>query len=83
MNPQTPELIALYRIAEDGEEDQLAGWAMVLPDTENVVAYVPGTDDVNTGLLQEFRSRDSAAFMLSYADLYPVGDWSEPPDDLP
>ncbi len=50
MNTQTPEVIALYRLDEDGD-DQPAGWAMVLPETEKVVAYVPARTDVGTGLL--------------------------------
>lgn len=77
MNPQTPELIALCRLDEDGEE-QLAGWAMVLPETERVVAYVPGTG-VGTGMLNAFSSLHSAALVLSFADLYPVADVPELP----
>ncbi len=77
MNTQTPELIALCRLDEAGQ-DQLAGWAMVLPETEKVVVYVPGTG-VGTGLLNTFSSLDFAALMLSYADLYPVTDVPEPP----
>ncbi|MEO7193485.1 MAG: hypothetical protein ABIZ05_01480 [Pseudonocardiaceae bacterium] len=37
MNNDVPRVIALYREDEDGGEDQPAGWAMVLPETEKVV----------------------------------------------
>ncbi len=77
MNPQTPELIALCQLDEDGE-DQLAGWMMVLPETEKVVAYVPSTG-VGTGLLNAFSSWDFANRVLGYAGLYPVADVPEPP----
>ena len=76
MNSKTPEVIALCRLDEDGE-DQLAGWAMVIPETEKVVAYVPGRTGVGTGLLNTYSSLDSAALILSYADLYPVTDLPE------
>jgi hypothetical protein len=79
MNPQTPELIALCRLDEDGE-DQLAGWAMVLPETEKVVAYVPDHTGVGAGgLLNTFSSLESAGLMLSYSDLYPATDLATPP----
>jgi hypothetical protein len=78
MNTQTPDLVALCRQDEDGE-DQLAGWAMVLPETEKVVAYVPGRTGVGTGLLNAFSSWDSADRILSYAGLYPVTDLSTLP----
>ncbi len=73
MNPQPPEVIALCQLGEDGA-DQLAGWAMVLPETEKVVAYVPDDTGIGTGMLTAFCSLDSAALILSYADLYPVAD---------
>lgn len=76
MNPHTPEVIALCRLGEDGE-DQLAGWAMVLPETEKVVAYVQSRTGVGTAMLTTFASLDSAALILSYADLYPATDVPE------
>jgi hypothetical protein len=78
MNGKTPEVIALCRLEEDGE-DQLAGWAMVLPETEKVVAYVPDRTGVGTGLLNAFSSLDSADWILSYAGLYRVTDLSTLP----
>jgi hypothetical protein len=77
MNTHTPELIALCQEDENGE-DELAGWAMVLPETEKVVAYVPGRDGVGTGLLNTFSSLDSAGLILSYAGIYPVTDLPAP-----
>lgn len=81
MNTQTPELVALCRESEDGE-DQLAGWAMVFPATEKVVAYLPSTG-VGTGLLNTFSSIDFAARVLSYVDVYPATDWPELPGGPP
>ncbi|MGH3869393.1 MAG: hypothetical protein ACRDQ4_25465 [Pseudonocardiaceae bacterium] len=81
MNTHTPEIVTLCRENEDGE-DQFAGWAMVFPTTEKVVAYLPGTG-VDTGLLNAFSSIDSAALTLSYLDVYPATDWPELPSSPP
>jgi hypothetical protein len=81
MNTHTPEIVALCREDEDGEE-QLAGWAMVFPETEKVVAYLPGTG-VDTRLLNTFSSIDSAALTLSYLDVYPAAAWPELPSGPP
>jgi hypothetical protein len=76
MNDKTagvPEVIALYREDEDGS-DQLAGWAMVIPGTEKVVAYVPPSTGVGTGLVNAFASLLSAGRILSHMGIYPVAD---------
>jgi len=75
MNSKTPEVIALCRQDEEGE-DQLAGWAMVIPETEKVVAYVPDSTGAGTGLLNMFSSLDGADRVLSYAGIYAVTDLS-------
>lgn len=79
---EVPQVIPLYREEEDGD-DQLAGWAMVLPGTEKVVAYVPGSTGVGPALLNAFSSLSSASWILSYMDLYPVTDLVTLPCDLP
>lgn len=61
-----PELVALCRENEDGEE-QVAGWAMVLAD--QVVGYVP--DPTGAGVAYTFESLDSAEWILGYSGLYP------------
>lgn len=73
-----PQVIALCRLDEAGS-DQLAGWGMVLPETEKVVAYVPSRTATSTGLLETYSSLDAADRMLSYAGLYPVTDLSTLP----
>ncbi len=72
--PDLPELVALCREAGDGEE--LAGWAMVIPETGKVVAYVQDRNGVDTGLASMYSSLDSAERLLSYADLYVEPDLS-------
>lgn len=72
MNDKVPRVIALYREDEDGGEDQPAGWAMVLPETEKVVVYVSGS--TGSGLVNAFASPCLAARVLSYMDVYPVTD---------
>jgi len=75
MNTQTPELVALCRDDEDGEQ-QVAGWAMVLAD--RVMCFVP--DRVGVGAATyDFESLESADRMLSYAGIYPVADLSTLP----
>jgi hypothetical protein len=67
-----PRTVALYRENDTGQEE-MAGWAMVLG--ERVVAYVPGRDSVNTGLLNAFSSQTCAERILGYAGLYPFRGW--------
>lgn len=65
-----PQLVALCREGEDGQEE-IAGWAMVLAD--HVVGYVP--DRSGTGsAYYTFESLDSAAWILGYSDIYPACD---------
>ncbi|HEV7451499.1 MAG TPA: hypothetical protein VGO16_08940 [Pseudonocardiaceae bacterium] len=75
MNTQTPEVIALCRLDEDGEQ-QVAGWAMVLAD--RVVGYVPDRAGVGAATY-DFESLDSAEWILGYVGLYPVTDLSTLP----
>ncbi len=63
-----PELVALCREGEDGEE-QVAGWAMVLAD--QVVGYVPGRAGIGAATYR-FESLDSAEWLLGYSGIYPV-----------
>ncbi|MGH3770256.1 MAG: hypothetical protein ACRDRW_02465 [Pseudonocardiaceae bacterium] len=77
-----PEVIALYREDEDGN-DELAGWAMVLPETEKVVAYIPPSTGVGIGLVNAFTSLRSADRILSYMGIYPITDLATLPGDLP
>ncbi|MGH3830347.1 MAG: hypothetical protein ACRDRS_07815 [Pseudonocardiaceae bacterium] len=83
MNNQTPKLLPLYREDEDGTDDQLTGWAMVLPETEKVVAYVCDSTGVGTGSVNAFASLRSACRILSYRGIYPVPDIARLPGDLP
>ncbi|MGH3835050.1 MAG: hypothetical protein ACRDSF_05025 [Pseudonocardiaceae bacterium] len=62
-----PELVALCREDEDGEE-QVAGWAMVL--TDHVVGYVPDRSGVGAATYT-FESLDSAEWILGYSGIYP------------
>jgi hypothetical protein len=62
-----PELVALCRENEDGEE-LVAGWAMVLAD--RVVGYVPDRDGFGARAYT-FESLDSAECILGYSGLYP------------
>lgn len=62
-----PELVALCRENEDGEE-QVAGWAMVLPD--RVVGYVPDRNGLGV-VAYTFESLDSAEWILGYSGIYP------------
>lgn len=79
MNDKTPTVIPLYR--ED--EDRAAGWAMVLPGTGKVIAYVsPGTG-VGTGSVSMFSALGSAERILDYMGSYLVPDLSTRPSDLP
>lgn len=65
-----PELVALCRLSEDGQEE-VAGWAMVLPD--NVVGYVPDREG-DGAASYTFQSLDPAEWILGYSDIYPVRD---------
>ena len=65
-----PELVALCREGEDGQEE-VAGWAMVLPD--QVVGYVPSRTGAGAASYT-FESLDCAAWLLGYSGLYPVRD---------
>ncbi len=62
-----PELVALCREGEDGQEE-VAGWAMVLAD--QVVGYIPDRSGVG-GAVYDFESVDSVACLLGHADIYP------------
>ncbi|MGH3972650.1 MAG: hypothetical protein ACRDS9_04925 [Pseudonocardiaceae bacterium] len=62
-----PELVALCREGEDGEE-QVAGWAMVLAD--QVVGYIPDSTGFGAATYA-FESLDCAELILGYADIYP------------
>lgn len=65
-----PELVALCREDEDGEE-RVAGWAMVLAD--QVVGYIP--DRIGAGAATyTFESLDSAEWILGYSGIYPARD---------
>ena len=65
-----PELVALCRESEDGQE-QVAGWAMVLAD--RVVGYVPDRSGIGAASYN-FESLDSAAWILGCSGIYPVRD---------
>jgi hypothetical protein len=67
--PDRPELVALCREGEDGEE-QLASWAMVIPEKGQVVAYIRDRNGVDTGLSSMYSSLDSAERLLAYSDVY-------------
>lgn len=73
-----PELVALCRENEDGEE-QVAGWAMVLPD--RVVGYVPDRTGAGAAAYT-FESLDSAEWLLGYSGIYPVRDRATVPHAL-
>ena len=65
-----PELVALCREGEDGQQE-VAGWAMMLAD--HVVGYVP--DRAGDGAASyTFESLDSAEWILGYSGIYPVRD---------
>ncbi|MGH3670284.1 MAG: hypothetical protein ACRDSH_06565 [Pseudonocardiaceae bacterium] len=65
-----PQLVALCREGDDGQEE-VAGWAMVLPD--QVVGYVP--DRTGSGAASyTFESLDNAEWILGYSGIYPVRD---------
>lgn len=63
-----PELVALCREDEGGEE-RVAGWAMVLAD--QVVGYVPDRSGVGAAAYT-FESLDSAEWILGYSGIYPL-----------
>ncbi|MGH3871717.1 MAG: hypothetical protein ACRDSR_09415 [Pseudonocardiaceae bacterium] len=65
-----PELVALCREDEDGEE-QVAGWAMVL--TDRVVGCIPDRAG-DAAYTFQFQSLDSTAQILGYSGIYPVED---------
>jgi len=71
MDTHTPELVALCREDEDGEE-QVAGWAMVLAD--QVVGYVPDRTGAGAAVYT-FESLDSAEWILGYSGIYPLRQW--------
>ncbi|MGH3883850.1 MAG: hypothetical protein ACRDSG_04525 [Pseudonocardiaceae bacterium] len=62
-----PELVALCREDQDGEE-RVAGWVMVLAD--HVVGYVPDRSGVGAASYT-FESLDSAEWILGYSGIYP------------
>ncbi|MPZ64277.1 MAG: hypothetical protein GEU83_01685 [Pseudonocardiaceae bacterium] len=61
-----PELVAVCREDEDGEE-QLAGWVMVLSDA--AVAYVPDRNG-HGAMLSTLSSLAAAERVLRYGELY-------------
>ncbi|MGQ0775710.1 MAG: hypothetical protein ACT4NY_15045 [Pseudonocardiales bacterium] len=71
---EVPDVVALCR----DEEEQAVGWAMIIPQTNKVVAYVPGRNGVGSGLLEVYSSPDGADRMLTYIRIYPVPDWPTP-----
>jgi hypothetical protein len=65
--PDFPEFVALCREVGDGEQE-LAGWAMVIPETGQVVVYIQDRNGVDTGLASMYSSLDSAERLLSYTE---------------
>lgn len=71
-----PQLVALCEW-DDDDEEQVVGWAMVLPD--QVVGYIPGPEGGGGASTYTFASLDSAELILSYSGTYPVTDLSTLP----
>jgi len=71
---EVPEIVALCR----DDEEQAVGWAMIIPQTNKVVAYVPGRTGTGSELLSAYFSPDGADRILTYARIYPVPDWPSP-----
>ncbi|MGH3931724.1 MAG: hypothetical protein ACRDTF_17325 [Pseudonocardiaceae bacterium] len=68
---EVPEIVALCR----DDETPVAGWAMVLPQTKKVVAYVLDHTSIGIGLPEIYSSPEDADRIFGYARLYPVPNW--------
>ncbi|MGQ0774608.1 MAG: hypothetical protein ACT4NY_09350 [Pseudonocardiales bacterium] len=71
---EVPEIVALCR----DDEEQAIGWAMIIPQTNKVVAYVPGRTGIGSGLLGVYSSPEGADRILTCTRIYPVPDWPDP-----
>lgn len=78
---ETPTVIPLCWEVEDGTDEELAGWAMMIPETTKVIAYVPASTGVDTPMLNEFASLSCASRILSYMGIYPLTGFTTLPSD--